>query len=345
MRRREFIGQLTATIVAWPRGLKAEVAPMRPLVAVLSSASSIAAARYLSGLAQGLQELGYVERRNIDIVYRYAEGDNARLPALADELVRLKPDVIVAPNTAATFALKQATATIPIVNVALTDPEGFGFVSSMAQPGGQVTGILLTLDRLPAELLQLVPEVLPSATRIGLLLNISNPSHAVFRRNAEAASAPFARKLVPIEVRVPDDLDAAFKTMVRQRVDFGLVLPDAMFLSWRRRIAALAITARLPTMFSLREHVEDGGLMSYGVDLRESLRRGAVFVDKILKGAKPGDLPVELPTKIELVINMKTAKALGITIPPLIWERADEVIEDPQRDMPARLYGLTRSRL
>jgi putative tryptophan/tyrosine transport system substrate-binding protein len=346
MRRREFIGQLTATIVAWPRGLKAEGAAKRPLIAVLSSASSIAAARYLSGLPNGLQELGYVERRNIDIVYRYAEGDNARLPALADELVRLKPDVIVAPNTAATLALKQATATIPIVNVALTDPEGFGFVSSMAQPGGQVTGILLTLDSLPAELLQLVLEVLPSATRIGLLLNISNPSHAVFRRNAEAASASFTRKLVPIEVRVPDDLDAAFKAMVRERVDLGLVLPDAMFLSWRRRIAALAITARLPTMFSLREHVEDGGLMSYGVDLRESLRRGAVFVDKILKGAKPGDLPVELPTKFQLVINMKTAKVLGVTIPPLIWERANNVIEeDPQRDMPGRLYGLTRSRL
>jgi putative tryptophan/tyrosine transport system substrate-binding protein len=346
MRRREFIGQLTATIVAWPRGLKAEGAAKRPLIAVLSSASSIAAARYLSGLPNGLQELGYVERRNIDIVYRYAEGDNARLPALADELVRLKPDVIVAPNTAATLALKQATATIPIVNVALSDPEGFGFVSSMAQPGGQVTGILLTLDSLPAELLQLVLEVLPSATRIGLLLNISNPSHAVFRRNAEAASASFARKLVPIEVRVPDDLDAAFKAMMRERVDLGLVPPDAMFLSWRRRIAALAITARLPTMFSLREHVEDGGLMSYGVDLRESLRRGAVFVDKILKGAKPGDLPVELPTKFQLVINMKTAKVLGVTIPPLIWERANNVIEeDPQRDMPGRLYGLTRSRL
>jgi putative ABC transport system substrate-binding protein len=200
-------------------------------------------------------------------------------------------------------------------------------VTSTARPGGQVTGILSTLDSLPGEQLQLALELLPGASRIGLLVNVSNPAHAVFRRNAEAASASFARKLVPVEVRVPDDLDAAFEAMVRERVDLGLVLPDAMFLSWRRRIAALATAARLPTMYGFHEHVEDGGLMSYGIDLRESWRRGAIYVDKILKGAKPGDLPVELPTKLELVINMKTAKALGITIPPLIWERADDIIE------------------
>ena len=190
-----------------------------------------------------------------------------------------------------------------------------------------MTGILSGLDSLPGEQLQLALELLPDASRIGLLVNVSNPAHAVFRRNAEAASASFARKLVPVEVRVPDDFDAAFAAMVREHVDLGLVLPDAMFLSWRRRIAVLATAARLPTMYGSGEHVEDGGLMSYGLDLRENWRRGAIYVDKILKGAKPGDLPLELPTKFELVINMKTAKALGITIPPLIWERADEVIE------------------
>src|SRR5215831_18012802 len=267
------------------------------------------------------------------------------MPGLADELLRLRPDVFVTGTVAGTLAIKRVTAAIPIVNVTLTDPEGFGFVMSTARPGGQVTGISSGLDSLPEKQLQLALELLPGASRIGLLVNVSNPAHAVFRRNAEAASASFARKLIPVEVRVPDDLDAAFEVMVRQRVDLGLVLPDAMFLSWRRRIAVLATAARLPTMYGLREHVEDGGLMSYGIDLRESWRRGAIYVDKILKGAKPGDLPVELPTKFELVINMKTAKALGITIPPLIWERADEVIEDPQQDMPARLYGLTRSRL
>jgi putative ABC transport system substrate-binding protein len=327
MRRREFIGLLSGVVVAWPRGVKAQGAAKRPLVAVLIGASSTAAGRYVSGFAQGLQELGYVEGRNIHVVYRYAVGNMARMPALAEELVRLKPDVLVTSNTAATLALKQATATIPIVNVSLTNPEGFGFIESMARPGGQVTGILLTLDSLPAKILQLVLEVLPSAARIGLLSNVSNPTHAVYLRNAETAAASFERKLVPVEVRLPDDLDSAFQTLVRERVDLLLVFPDAMFLTERRHIAALTAAARLPTMYGLREHVEAGGLMSYGIDLRESARRGAIYVDKILKGAKPGDLPVELPTKWELVFNLKTAKELGLTIPQSILFRADEVIE------------------
>jgi putative ABC transport system substrate-binding protein len=190
-----------------------------------------------------------------------------------------------------------------------------------------VTGILQTLDSLPAKQLQLLLEVLPSATRIGLLSNVSNATHVVFRRNAEAAAASFARKLVPVDVSAPDELDAAFQILARERVDSALVFQDGMFLSERRRIAALAAAARLPVMYGFREHVEDGGLMSYGIDLRENYRRGAIYVDKILKGAKPGDLPVELPTKLELVINLSTAKALGLTIPPSIMVRADEVIE------------------
>jgi putative ABC transport system substrate-binding protein len=327
VKRREFITLLGGVVLAWPRVAKAQGAAKRPLIAVLIAGPSGSASRYVSGFPQGLQELGYVEGRNIDIVYRYADGDMARMPALADELVRLKPDVVVCASTAGILAIKQATATIPIVSVALTDPESFGFVTSMARPGGQVTGILITLDSLPAKLLQLVLEVLPTATRIGLLSNVSNPTHVVFRRNAEAAAASFARNLFPVEVRVPDDLDAAFQKWARERVDLGLVLYDAMFLSERQHIAALATAARLPIMYGFREHVEDGGLMSYGVDLRESFRRGAIYVDKILKGAKPGDLPVELPTKLELVINLNTAKALGITIPPSIMVRADEVIE------------------
>jgi putative tryptophan/tyrosine transport system substrate-binding protein len=172
-----------------------------------------------------------------------------------------------------------------------------------------------------------VLEVLPGASRIGLLLSVSNPYVSIYRRNAEAAAASFVRKLVTIEVRASDDLDAAFQAWVRERVDLGLVFQDSLLLSERRRIAALAPPARLPTMYSFREHVEDGGLMSYGIDLRESFRRGAIYVDKILKGAKPGDLPLELPTKLELGINLKTAKALGLTIPFAVLIRADEVIE------------------
>ena len=208
-------------MAAQPLGVWAEVTSKRPLIAVLSGASSITAARWLSGFPQGLKELSYVEGRNIDIAYRYADGDLTRMPGLADELVRLRPDVFVTGTVAGTLAIKRVTSTIPIVNVTLTDPEGFGFVMSTARPGGQVTGILGTLDSLPGEQLQLALELLPGASRIGLLVNVSNPAHAVFRRNAEAASASFARKLVPVEVRVPDDLDAAFEAMVRERVDFG----------------------------------------------------------------------------------------------------------------------------
>jgi putative ABC transport system substrate-binding protein len=283
MRRREFIVLLSSAIAAQSLSVWADVTSKRPLIAVLLGSSSIAAARWLSGVPQGLKELRYVEGRNIDIVYRYADGDLTRMPGLADELVWLRPDVFVTGTVAGTLAIKRATATIPIVSVMLTDPEGFGFVTSTARPGGQVIGILSGLDSLPEKQLQLALELLPGASRIGLLVNVSNPAHAVFRRKAEAASASFARKLVPVEVRVPDDFDAAFAAMVREHVDLGLVLPDAMFLSWRRRIAALATEARLPNMYGFHEHVEDGGLMSYGLDLRENWRRGAIYVDKILR--------------------------------------------------------------
>ena len=325
MKRRGFITLLGGVLVAWPLGAMTQSAAKRPLVAVLLAVSSTAGTRYVSSFPQGLQELGYVEGQNIDID-RYAEGDLTRLPTLADELVQLNPDVIVTAGSAVPV-IKRSTATIPIVGVALTDPESLGFVTSIAHPGGQVTGIIYTVDSLPGKQLQLALELLPNASRIGLLLNVSNPYASIYRRNAEAAAASFARKLVIVEVRVPDDFDAAFQAWERERVDLGLVFQDSLFLSERRRIAALATAARLPTMYGFREHVVDGGLMSYGIDLRESFRRGAIYVDKILKGAKPGDLPLELPTKLELVINLKTAKALGLTIPFAVLIRANEVIE------------------
>jgi putative ABC transport system substrate-binding protein len=327
MRRRELLGTFAAVAALRPLVAFAQDSTRRPLVAVLVGGASTASSHYVNGFSQGLQELGYREGRNIDIVYRYADGDLARLPALARELIPLRPDAIVSGTTAGILAVKRATATTPIVGVGMTDPEGFAFVTSIARPGGQVTGILITLDSLPAKQLQLGLEVLPDASRIGLLLNASNPIHAFYRRNAEAAAATFGRKLVPIEVHVPDDLDAAFQALVRERVELGVLLQDAMFLGERRRIAALASAARLPTMYGFREHVEDGGLMSYGIDIHESYRRAAAYVDKILKGAKAGDLPVELPTKLELIINLKTAKALGLTVPATLLARADEVIE------------------
>jgi putative tryptophan/tyrosine transport system substrate-binding protein len=327
MRRRELLGSFAAVAALRPLVAFAQGSARRPLVAILVGASSKASSHYVNGFSEGLQELGYSEGRNIDIVYRYADGDLARLSALARDLIPLRPDAIVSATTAGILAVKQATATIPIVGLAMTDPEGFGLVTSIARPGGQVTGILITLETLPSKQLQLALEVLPGTSRIGLLSNVSNPIHVFYRRNAEAAAATFGRKLVVVEVRVPDDLDAAFQALVRERVELGVLLQDAMFLGERRRIAALASAARLPTMYGFREHVEDGGLMSYGIDIRESYRRAAAYVDKILKGAKPGDLPVELPTKLELIINLKTAKALGLTIPPSLLARADEVIE------------------
>jgi len=274
-----------------------------------------------------MRELGYVEGMDVDFEYRYADGDSERFPALAEELVRLNPDVIVASNPASTLAVKHATTTIPIVAATLTDPVGLGLVASHARPGGQVTGILVNLDGLPGKLLEILREVVPGAVRIGVLINVNEPSDTIQLRDAEAAALALPVKLVPAEARTPADLDAAFQLLQREHVDASSVLRDGMFLNERQRIATLAAAARLPAIYSFREHVEVGGLISYGINLRESWRRAAYYVDKILKGAKPGDLPVELPTKVELVINRQTAKALGITFPQSILLRADDVVE------------------
>jgi putative ABC transport system substrate-binding protein len=244
-----------------------------------------------------------------------------------DELVRLKPDVVVASNTQLAIAMRQATAAIPIVAATVTDPVGFGLVASHARPGGNVTGMLSTLDTLPEKQLALAAEIVRGTVKMGMLLNPGFQAHAIQRKGAEAAAAGLVIKLVPVEVRLPDDLDAAFQSLARERCDSVLVLQDPMFLTERRRIAMVAIAARLPTMFGFREHVEAGGLMSYGIDLRTNFRRVADYVDKILKGTKPADLPVELSTKFELVVNLKTAKAIGLTIPESFLLRADEVIE------------------
>jgi putative ABC transport system substrate-binding protein len=326
MKRREFISILGGA-AAWPRGALAQASTRRPLVAFLVGPTSAAASHYVISLEQRMQELGYVAGRDVDIVYRYADGDLARLPALADELVRLKPDVMVASNTQAAIAMKQVTAAIPIVAAVVTDPVGLGLVASHARPGGNVTGILSTVDTLPEKQLALAAEVVRDTVKMGMLVNAGFQAHTIQRRGAEGAAAALTIKLVPVEVRLPDDLDAAFQSLARERVESVLVLQDPMFLSERRRIAELAITARLPTMFGFREHVEAGGLMSYGIALRANFRRAADFVDRILRGAKPADLPVELPTKFELVVNLKTAKALGIAIPEAFLVRADALIE------------------
>jgi putative tryptophan/tyrosine transport system substrate-binding protein len=274
-----------------------------------------------------MAELGYVEGRDIDLQRRYAAGDLKRLPVLANELLKLKPDVILTSTSAAALALAQVSQSIPIVATAMVDPVGFGLAASEARPGGQVTGILISSDTLPGKQLALALEVVPGAKKVGVLLNALNPTTAVYRAGIEAAAASLPIKLVPVEVRGSDDLDTAFQEFVHEQVDLVFVAQDSLLLSERARLATLATAARLPTMYGLREHVEAGGLMCYGINVAENFRRAAAFVDKILKGAKAGNLPIELPVRLDLLVNLKTAKSIGLVISESFLVRADEVIE------------------
>jgi putative ABC transport system substrate-binding protein len=328
MRRREFIGLLAVTVASWPAIALAQVSTKRPLIGVLIGNSEIASRPWRSALPQGLQELGYLEHRDYEIEYRYADGDLTRTAVLVDELIRLRPNVIVVGYTAAAVAAKQATASIPIVATSFSaDPTSLGLAASQAHPKGNVTGILSNLDSLAGKQLELGFELMPEAKRVGMLVNVSNAASAMLRQGAETAARAMAAKLFPVEVEGSADIDAAFQTLQRERVNIVMVPTDPVFLSERRRIAELAIRAQLPVVYGFREHAEDGGLMSYGFNLRDNFRRAAAYVDKILKGAKPADLPIEQPTKFELLINLKAAKAIGLTIPESFLLRADEVIE------------------
>jgi putative ABC transport system substrate-binding protein len=325
MKRREFIALLGVAVTSRP--IIAFAQARRPLIAVIIASSQAASERWRHGLPQGLEELGQIEGRDYEIEYRYADGDPVRQPAIVEELIRHKPKVIVAGTTLAALAAKQATASIPIVCPSLTDPVGVGLVASEAHPGGNVTGILARVEGLPGKSLQLALDVLPTATKIGLLVNVNNPADTFQRRETEAAATKLGVNLVQVEVRTADEVGAAIQAFTRENVDIAVVLGDAMFINVRRQIAAFALASRLPTVYGRREHVEDGGLISYGIDLRGTWRRTAYYVDRILKGEKPADLPIEFPTKLELVINLSTAKALGMTIPEAFLLRADEVIE------------------
>jgi putative ABC transport system substrate-binding protein len=258
---------------------------------------------------------------------RYADGDPVRLPLLAEELVRLKADVIVTSNNQATLAARKATTTVPIVSANLTDPIGFGFVVSEARPGTNVTGVLSRVEGQATKQLEIARDLLPVMTRIGLLINPDNPSNVVQRREIEPVAGKLGVALLSVEVRTGDEVGPAFQRFAREGANSVVVLMDAKFLTLRRQIAAFALTTRLPTVYGWRDHVEDGGLISYGTDLRERFRRAATYVSKILKGEKPAELPVEFPTKLELVINLATAKALGLTVPEQLLARAHEVIE------------------
>src|SRR6516165_9858031 len=327
MRRREFVTLIGGAAAAWPLVTRAQSARRRPLIGLLQVQSLTGSARYMSEFLRGMTELGYVEGRDIDLERRYAAGDLRRLPALANELVKLKPDVILTSTSAAVLALAQVSQSIPIVATAMVDPVGFGLAASEARPGGQVTGILISSDTLPGKQLVLALEVVPGAKKVGVLLNALNPTTAVYRAGIEAAAATLPIKLVSVEVSGSDDLDAAFQEFVHEQVDLVFVAQDSLLLSERARLATLATAARLPTMYGLREHVEAGGLISYGFNVAENFRRAAAFVDKILKGAKAGNLPIELPVRLDLLVNLKTAKSIGLVISESFLVRADEVIE------------------
>jgi len=284
--------------------------------------------RRLEELRQNLRELGYVEGQNIAIEARWAEGKYDRYPALAADLVRLKVDVIVAVSGQATQAVQQATRTIPIVMSLVNDAVGSGLVASLARPGGNVTGTTVMSPDLVAKQLELLKEVVPKVSLVALLRHPDNPASAVYLREAEAAARTLTVGLLTQEARNPQEIDSAFAAITRKRAGALMVFPDGVFFAQRRQIAELAAKRRLPTVFSIGpEYAEAGGLMVYGPDLLDLERRVASYVDKILKGAKPADLPVEQPTKFDLVINRRTAKAIALTIPPSLLQRADQIID------------------
>jgi putative tryptophan/tyrosine transport system substrate-binding protein len=329
MQRRKFIaliGGAAATQAVLPRFARAQVSTKRPLIAVLSAVTREDNSP-VKAFSDGLRELGYIDGENIDVAYRFANGRHDRLPALAEELIQLKPDVVVALVIQAVVAARELTQTIPIVCPLLADPIDRGLIASMSRPGGNVTGIMFRIDDLAGKQLELAAQLVPAAVSVGLVVNVAVSNIVVDRQEAESAGKRLGIKLISAEVRAPNDLDTAFQTLSSEHVQAVIVLVDGMLFQERKRIAALATTARLPTVYGFRDHVDAGGLISYGVNLAENFHRAATYVVKILKGAKPSDLPVEFPNKLELVINLKTAKAIGLEVPPTLLARADEVIE------------------
>jgi putative ABC transport system substrate-binding protein len=298
-----------------------------PRIGILWAHSPSRVSSFAEAFREGLGGLGYVEGQNIALDERWAEGKFDRLPSLAAELVRLNVDVIIAESTPAARAAQQATRTIPIVLTLVTDPVEGGFVASLARPGGNVTGLSLMHPELSAKRLELLKEIVPKASRVAVLWSSSTPSYSRLLRETEAAARVLGVQLQVVEVRGPAEFDSAFSAVIRDRAGALLVLPDPMFRNHLRRILDLAAKSRLPTLYWSRDLVDAGGLMAYGANLPDGYRQAATFVDKILKGAKPAELPIEQPAKLELVINLKTAKALGLMIPKSLLLRADQVIE------------------
>jgi putative ABC transport system substrate-binding protein len=324
-RPKVFIFALGITLFSFCALTEAQQPTKRTLIGYLSGTSSSATLARVEAFRQGLRELGYVEGKNIVIEYRYAEGKNDRLPALAADLVRLKVDVIVSNGPAPTRSAKQATVTIPIVMAFEDDPVGSGFVASLARPGGNITGLSTLFPEMSGKQLELLKEIVPQLSRVTVLGNVTSPGRPQALREINVAADGFGVQIQYLEVRGPKDIETAFREASKEHADAVLVL--ATTILYRRHVLDLAVRSRLPTIYGRPEYVDDGGLVYYGPSYTALYRRAAVYVDKILKGAKPADLPVEQPTKFELVINLKTAKQIGLTIPPNVLARADRVIK------------------
>ena len=325
MKRREFITLLGGAAAAWPFAARAQQAGKQPTIGFLGAAPSIESQR-IAAFVQRLRELGWIDGRNLAIEYRWAEGRDERYTEIAAELVRLKVDVIVTVATPATLAAKQATTVIPIVFLTASDPVGTGLVASLARPGGNVTGLANQISDTTGKKLEFLREVVPGLRRLAIMANVANPAAVLDMGQAQVTGRALGLEVTTSEIRRAEDISPAFDAL-KGRADALYLCPDPLMNTNRTQINIFAVRARLPTIYGVRDFVQAGGLMSYAPNLPNQFRRAADFVDKILRGAKPGDIPVEQPTKFELVINLTTAKALGLTVPPSLLARADEVIE------------------
>ncbi len=325
MKRREFIALFGGAL--WPVVAHALQHGEVRLIGGLFAGTEASQELYLRRFRDGMRELGYTEGSNVRLELRFAEGHPDRLPSLAAELIRLKPDVLIGSPLLPNLALKQATSTIPIVMANVADPVGFGLVKSLSRPGGNMTGLANFTDQLASKQLDLMRELMPQVSRIAVLVNVGNPLHVGQLSETKIAAERLAIELVLFDAKNAVEVEAAISDIAREQLKAVLVPPDYVFNLMAKRIAELLVEAKIPAIYGFRENAEAGGLLSYGVNVPENFYRAAAFVDKIFKGASPADLPVEQPTKIELVINLKTAKAIGIEISPTLLARADEVIE------------------
>lgn len=324
--RRGFLALLTSVLVTAPRAAAGQPAGKVARVGFLWDSPSVWP-HAQEAFSQGLRELGWVEGRNLVIERRWAEGHFDRLPALTEELVRLKVDVILAPTSIYAGAAKRVTATIPIVFASHADPIGTGHVASLARPGGNLTGLTIVMSETSAKSLEVLREALPGLSRAGVIWDPATPSHVPALKAVETMAQALKIPLVAHPVRSPADIEGALATIARERCGGVVVLSTPLYMANARRLAEVALERKLPTMFGPAEHAEAGGLMSYGPDRADLYRRAAAYVDKILRGAKPAELPVQQATKFELTLNLRTARALGLTIPPAVLLRATQVIE------------------